>query len=187
MQLSAFSIDLEQMSVALNNSTCKSLVIEDEFGKGTDISDGQALIAALIRFWIKIEESPHIFFSTHFYEMLQNAEILFGSNNSKIEYLTFNYLMNDCSSESPILKSQSETSHNQSIIQLYNLKKGIAKSSHAISILKKVGMPERLIKRAEQLYTLIHECINSNDQSLGKRWKKDLVDTPEADSFFTKY
>jgi DNA mismatch repair protein MSH5 len=190
MQLSAFSIDLEQMSIAINNSTSKSLVIVDEFGKGTDISDGQALIAAIIRFWINKEESstPHIYFSTHFYEMLHNADTLFGSNNSKIEYLTFDYLLSDNASESSLLnKSQSEARHSKDIIQLYNLIKGIAKSSHAINILKKVGMPERLIKRAEQLYTLIHECMNSNDESLAKRLKKDLVDTPEADHFFTRY
>ena len=33
--LSAFAVDLNQMSVALNNATPKSLVLIDEFGKGT--------------------------------------------------------------------------------------------------------------------------------------------------------
>ena len=39
-------------SMALNNGTGNSLVLIDEFGKGTSDVDGQALLAASLDFWI---------------------------------------------------------------------------------------------------------------------------------------
>jgi DNA mismatch repair protein MSH5 len=36
MKLSSFSIDLSQMSMAVRNATGSSLIIVDEFGKGTN-------------------------------------------------------------------------------------------------------------------------------------------------------
>ena len=38
--------------MALNNGTGNSLVLIDEFGKGTSDVDGQALLAASLDFWI---------------------------------------------------------------------------------------------------------------------------------------
>ena len=44
--LSSFSADALQVSSALKYATPRSLVLMDEFGKGTDATDGQALLAA---------------------------------------------------------------------------------------------------------------------------------------------
>ena len=39
--LSAFAVDVNQMSLALRSASASSLVLVDEFGKGTDEKDGQ--------------------------------------------------------------------------------------------------------------------------------------------------
>ncbi len=46
---SSFAIDLNQVALMLRCSTRKSLLLIDEFGKGTNSSDGIALLAATIR------------------------------------------------------------------------------------------------------------------------------------------
>ena len=47
--------------MALNNGTGNSLVLIDEFGKGTSDVDGQALLAASLDFWISKPGKVHIF------------------------------------------------------------------------------------------------------------------------------
>lgn len=56
------------MSVALNESTCKSLVILDEFGKGTSEINGLALLLASIKDFVHrpLHLLPHVIISTHF-------------------------------------------------------------------------------------------------------------------------
>ena len=52
-------------SMALNNGTGNSLVLIDEFGKGTSDVDGQALLAASLDFWISKPGIVHIFWKGH--------------------------------------------------------------------------------------------------------------------------
>ena len=47
--------------MALNNGTGNSLVLIDEFGKGTSDVDGQALLAASLDFWISKPGKVHTF------------------------------------------------------------------------------------------------------------------------------
>ena len=49
--LSAFMMDLNQVTDAVHNATTNSLVIWDEFGKGTGKTDGMALLVYDIYFW----------------------------------------------------------------------------------------------------------------------------------------
>lgn len=59
------------MSVALNESTCRSLVVLDEFGKGTSEIDGLALLLASISHFVHrpLEFLPHVIVSTHFHSL----------------------------------------------------------------------------------------------------------------------
>lgn len=56
------------MSVALNESTSASLVILDEFGKGTTEINGLALLLSCISHFIQrpLHLLPHVIVSTHF-------------------------------------------------------------------------------------------------------------------------
>jgi len=59
------------LSVALNESTCSSLVILDEFGKGTAEINGLALLLASISHFVHrpLHLLPHIIVSTHFHSL----------------------------------------------------------------------------------------------------------------------
>lgn len=57
--------------MALNESTCGSLVVLDEFGKGTSEINGLALLLASISHFVQspIHLSPHVIISTHFHSL----------------------------------------------------------------------------------------------------------------------
>uniref|UniRef100_A0A2K5RVJ7 MutS protein homolog 5 n=1 Tax=Cebus imitator TaxID=2715852 RepID=A0A2K5RVJ7_CEBIM len=71
--LSTFMIDLnQQVAKAVNNATAQSLVLIDEFGKGTNTVDGLALLAAVLRHWLALGRTcPHIFVATNFLSLVQ--------------------------------------------------------------------------------------------------------------------
>ncbi|TPX68056.1 hypothetical protein SpCBS45565_g03372 [Spizellomyces sp. 'palustris'] len=67
---STFMIDLQQVSVALRSSTRRSLVLLDEFGKGTDTADGIGLLCGVLQDFAKRgEDCPHVIAATHFHEI----------------------------------------------------------------------------------------------------------------------
>lgn len=75
---SAFMADLQQMSKVVMNSSCRSLVLVDEFGKGTHYKDGIALLAASIEHFVdRGNLTPLAFITTHYqqvYEILQSKD-----------------------------------------------------------------------------------------------------------------
>lgn len=64
---SAFMSDLEQMSKIVMNTTNRSLVLIDEFAKGTFYKDGIAILTAVIEHFSERENlSPYVFAATHY-------------------------------------------------------------------------------------------------------------------------
>lgn len=73
---SAFMIDLQQISQALSLSTPKSLLVIDEFGKGTDTSDGAGLACAVFNHLIGLgSDRPKVIAATHFHGMFESREL----------------------------------------------------------------------------------------------------------------
>ena len=65
---SAFMIDLQQISLALNLATPRSLLIIDEFGKGTDACDGAGLACAVMEYLLSLgNKKPKVIGATHFH------------------------------------------------------------------------------------------------------------------------
>jgi len=59
------------MSLALRTVTKQSLVIVDEFGKGTADTDGLSLLVATVEdFLDRKQNCPTIFLSTHYYSVV---------------------------------------------------------------------------------------------------------------------
>eukprot|EP01012_Entosiphon_sulcatum_P031000 TRINITY_DN3863_c0_g1_i21.p1 TRINITY_DN3863_c0_g1~~TRINITY_DN3863_c0_g1_i21.p1 ORF type:complete len:635 (-),score=88.25 TRINITY_DN3863_c0_g1_i21:401-2305(-) len=70
---SAFAIDLCQVSMMLKYSTKKSLVLLDEFGKGTQSTDGIALLASTLHVFLdRSVECPIVLAATHFSEIIDH-------------------------------------------------------------------------------------------------------------------
>lgn len=69
---SSFLSDLQQMSYIMNTSTGQSLVLIDEFGKGTTDIEGQSLLVACIEEFLKRGENncPITIISTHYTDII---------------------------------------------------------------------------------------------------------------------
>ncbi|KAL8631563.1 hypothetical protein Q9189_002669 [Teloschistes chrysophthalmus] len=71
---SIFMIDLQQVTKAINLSTHRSLVIIDEFGKGTDSGDGAGLACGLFEYFLGLgARRPKVLGATHFHEIFENG------------------------------------------------------------------------------------------------------------------
>ncbi|XP_010831636.1 PREDICTED: mutS protein homolog 5 isoform X2 [Bison bison bison] len=130
------SIYLKQVAKAVNNATERSLVLVDEFGKGTNTVDGLALLAAVIRHWLALGPMcPHIFVATNFLSLVQLQLLPRGP---LVQYLT----METCED-------------GDDLVFFYQVCEGVARASHASHTAAQAGLPEKLIARGKQVSDLI--------------------------------
>jgi DNA mismatch repair protein MSH5 len=139
---SAFAIDLRQMSFALTSSTSRSLVLIDEFGKGTDSDDGAGLLAAAVD--LLLDENgprPRLLLATHFHELFENGAL---SNHPELNVAHME-VVNDTHS----LNTDAQ------ITYLFKLAAGHSSSSYGSHCALMNGVPAAVIDRAEALARLV--------------------------------
>ncbi|XP_029213276.2 mutS protein homolog 5-like isoform X3 [Acropora millepora] len=160
--LSTFMIDLNQVATAVQGATENSLVIIDEFGKGTATIDGLSLLSATLRHWLaRGSGSPKILVSTHFHGLIRQNLL---PQSSLINYQTMQVIQED-----------------EELVFLYQLVDGQADSSFACHIASLAGVPNELIKRAYQVTELVRsnkplqrkDAENTEDQN--KRFKATVL------------
>uniref|UniRef100_A0A7N5ZZ24 MutS protein homolog 5 n=1 Tax=Anabas testudineus TaxID=64144 RepID=A0A7N5ZZ24_ANATE len=134
--LSTFMIDLNQMAQALNSSTGNSLVLIDEFGKGTNTVDGLSLLAASISHWLRksLPDVPHVLLATNFHSLLQLGLL---SSSPLLSLLTLETAVDG-----------------DELVFLYQLKEGICQSSYAANIASLAGLPTSLVQRGVEVSEL---------------------------------
>ncbi|XP_069611550.1 mutS protein homolog 5 [Ranitomeya imitator] len=148
--LSTFMIDLNQMARAVNNATANSLILIDEFGKGTNTVDGLSLLAAILRHWIEQGSScPHILLSTNFHSLIQ-LKIL--PESPIVHYQTFEWCLDG-----------------EELVFFYQLKDGVSEVSQAARVASMAGMPEEIIKRGVEVSELFRRgrairCLDDSDR-----------------------
>ncbi|KAG5894164.1 hypothetical protein JTB14_001860 [Gonioctena quinquepunctata] len=136
VRLSAFMIDITQMTRALNNATSSSLILIDEFGRGTTGEDGICLLAGALKHFLNRGKScPHVLVSTHFQQITHHI-----SQTSLVEYK----------------KMQHKTELGE-FCCLFKLADGVSKS-YTFDIAKAIGMDTDLIDRAKEIL----ECLQNN-------------------------
>ena len=135
-------MDLQQVSVALNLATARSLLIIDEFGKGTAATDGAGLAAALFEYLSGLPASkrPKVLAATHFHEIFEPGITRLGSDTK------FSHM------EIRIDEDVNDT--NQQVTYLYNLQGGLSSASFGTVCAAMNGVDIGVVKRAEELATL---------------------------------
>uniref|UniRef100_A0A8B9GXH9 MutS protein homolog 5 n=1 Tax=Astyanax mexicanus TaxID=7994 RepID=A0A8B9GXH9_ASTMX len=155
--LSTFMIDVNQMSHALNNGTGTSLVLVDEFGKGTNTVDGLSLLAACLNHWLRRSpsECPFVFLATNFHSVLQLGLL----------------------PQSPLLSLLTlETAvDGEELVFLYQLKEGICQSSYAANIATLAGLEPALVQRGVEVFVTQISAI-SHKKDFFKFLSLDLDD-----------
>ncbi|KAL4953439.1 muts domain V-domain-containing protein [Aspergillus filifer] len=69
---STFMNDLQQISFDLKHLTDRSLLLIDEFGRGTSENDGIGLAVGILEYLLNLDDAPKVIAATHFHEILEN-------------------------------------------------------------------------------------------------------------------
>lgn len=138
---SAFMIDLQQIALALALASRRSLIVIDEFGKGTDVSDGAGLACGVFEHLLGLgSERPKVLCATHFHEIFEHGflpsrpELVFGHMEVRVD---------------PEAK---EIEHQ--ITHLYNLRPGRSNESFGTNCAAMNGISPVIIDRANELASI---------------------------------
>ncbi|KAI0140145.1 muts domain V-domain-containing protein [Hypoxylon sp. NC0597] len=139
---SAFSIDLRQVAFAMNFATRRSLVLIDEFGKGTNSLDGAGLVTAVLDHFTSLGlERPKVLAATHFHEifegqfLVETPELAFAHMNVRLDF------------DAPIMEDQ--------VTYLFQLTPGRSIASFGSRCAAMNGIDDAVVERAESIMLMI--------------------------------
>lgn len=138
---SAFMIDLQQVALATILSTRRSLVIIDEFGKGTNSVDGAGLACGVFEYFLSLgPHRPKVLGATHFHEIFES-----GFLDQRTE-LAFGHMEVRVDANTEVVEDQ--------ITYLYNFVSGRSISSFGTCCAILNGIDATIVERADELILL---------------------------------
>ncbi|QDZ20730.1 DNA mismatch repair protein MSH6 [Chloropicon primus] len=126
---STWNVELSECNSMLQQATPHSLVVLDEFGRGTATSDGIALAAAVMK-WL-INKRCLSLFSTHYH-------LLASEENEDIM----------------LWHMACEVDEKKEVTFLYKIRQGVCPSSFGVNVAKLAGIPETVLERAREVIDL---------------------------------
>lgn len=127
--LSTFMVEMTETAKIIHHLTDRSLVIFDEIGRGTGTLDGMSIAQAIAEYVAIIPDHPFIFFATHYHELAQLHQKFSAIKNA----------------------SMAVTVHKGKVIFLRTLHEGSTDESYGIEVAKQAGIPQTVIRRADEL------------------------------------
>ncbi|KAK2964846.1 putative DNA mismatch repair protein MSH5 [Blattamonas nauphoetae] len=138
--LSTFMLESLQVSSMMRSSTRKSLLLLDEYGKGTNHHDGLALLTAVLSHFLrKGQDTPTIILTTHFHELSHEQSL---PVSPLISFSTMQFLL---------ARQHTTASSLEDIRFTYRLISGSAPSSFSLFCAKLAGVPDSIIQRAQKV------------------------------------
>ena len=125
---STFMVEMKEAKNALVNATEKSLIIFDELGRGTATYDGMSIAEAIIEYISKNIKALTLF-STHYHELTTLDKKYKNIKNVHVEAIE----------------------ENGKVTFLHKVKDGAVDKSYGINVARLAGMPESILKRAEEV------------------------------------
>ena len=162
---SSFMIDLSQVAAMLRLATSRSLLIVDEFGKGTLAADGVGLLCGALSHLAARPCPPRVLLATHFTEVL-NPQYL--PRNEFLDFFTMSVTVADASSSDATtttngkkFSSSSHTGnvskhdHDDDVVFLYRLTAGHVGLSFGVHCAALAGVQASVVDRAQ----CIIDCV----------------------------
>jgi DNA mismatch repair protein MutS len=131
---STFMVEMVETAAILNQATEKSLVILDEIGRGTATYDGLAIAWAAAEHLHESNKSRALF-ATHYHEMVALCERLASMTCVTMKVKEWN----------------------DSIVFLHEVTPGAADRSYGIHVAKLAGLPDQVVRRAEEVLAALEE------------------------------
>ncbi len=142
---STFMVEMTETAKILNCATPRSLILLDEIGRGTSTYDGLSIAWAVAEF---IQDRRHLgartLFATHYHEMTQLAGLRDGIKNYTVA----------------IREEGGEVLFLRKIIE------GGADRSYGIHVARLAGLPNAVIRRAQEVLAQLEEPASSADDPL---------------------
>ncbi|GJD10997.1 DNA mismatch repair protein MSH5 [Galdieria sulphuraria] len=147
LHLSSFFLDCTQVAMMLRTSTNQSLLVIDEFGKGTMASNGMALLSATLLTLLEMKDKmPTVFCATHMYDILTNGII--SKSNEQVSIMSMECIF------------ERDTHLERELIPLYRVVPGLLSTeSYAVHCAAKSGIPMYVLQRAIEVQT----CLQKNE------------------------
>lgn len=140
---SAFMIDLQQVALAMNTCTRRSLLVIDEFGKGTDTCDGAGLAAGVLQHLLELgPECPKVLAATHFHELF---ELGLFEDEPNVAHAHMEVHVDRG------FDSDTRASEEVEVTYLYQLREGRSTLSYGTQCAAMHGVPKPVVGRAESL------------------------------------
>ena len=126
---STFMVEMNEAASILNNLSERSLVLFDELGRGTSTYDGISIAWAIVEYIHQHPGHAKTLFATHYHELNEMEQSFDRIRNYNV----------------------SVKEVNNKIVFLRKLVRGGSEHSFGIHVAKIAGMPESIIKRANQI------------------------------------
>ena len=139
---STFMVEMNETASILNNVSNRSLILLDEIGRGTSTYDGVSIAWSIAEF---LHENPRhrakVLFATHYHEL------------------------NDMASMFPRIRNfhVSVKEINNKILFLRKLEKGGSEHSFGIHVARMAGMPQSVLRRAEEVLKQLEASRSGNE------------------------
>ncbi|KAF7718142.1 Uncharacterized protein PECH_005592 [Penicillium ucsense] len=137
---STFMGDLQEISLCLKQATGQSLVLIDEFGKGTNEADGIGLVCGVLEHLLELESRPKVIAATHFHEIFENDFLSLRPG------LQLGHMEVKVSEESRNVKDQ--------VTYLYNFRLGRSNKSFGTICAAINGVDAAIVERANEIALL---------------------------------
>jgi DNA mismatch repair protein MutS len=148
---STFMVEMNETASILNNISNDSLILLDEIGRGTSTYDGISIAWSIAEYLHSHSHyKPKTLFATHYHELTELAETYDRIKN-------YNVTVKEIDNK---------------VIFLRQLKEGGSQHSFGIHVARMAGMPNSLIKRANEIMLKLEE------KSIKEENKKQLKQLP---------
>ena len=156
---STFMVEMLESASILNNISDRSLILLDEIGRGTSTYDGISIAWAMVEY---IHNHPtaraKTLFATHYHELNEMEQLFERVKNYNV----------------------SVREVDNTIVFLRRLQRGGTEHSFGIHVARMAGMPQSIVKRAEEILANLETVYGEQDVAAGTAVRQRKRRQPSA-------
>ena len=149
---STFMVEMNETASILNNISSRSLILLDEIGRGTSTYDGVSIAWSIAEY---LHEHPQyrakVLFATHYHELNDMTEQFARIKNFHVTVKEIN----------------------NKVLFLRKLEKGGSEHSFGIHVARMAGMPQKVLRRADEVLKQLEKSRTGNGNEKTKIAKKE--------------
>lgn len=150
MGQSTFMVEMSEVAYIVKHATRRSLMIFDEIGRGTSTFDGMSIARAVLEY-VTRKIGGKSLFATHYHELIALEKTLPGIKNYNI----------------------AAKKKGKDILFLRKIVEGGADDSYGVEVARLAGVPEEIIRRAEEVLIELESGKQKQELTSGPQHSPD--------------